>query len=161
MLKQQKKTVLMIGEGKTEEIFLKHMQSLYASQAVTFQIKSATGGSPEMILHTAIKQSPYQYDRCYVLMDSDVPISDEVYEKAHAHGICIIKTEPMCLECMLLAVLDKKVPANSQKCKTQFANLLGVAGIQKRSLGKYFARDVLDNSINATIQALINVFLQL
>ena len=85
MIHQPSRTVLLIGEGKTERIFLKHLKSLYIYRGcgVAATIQSADGKGPEYIVDYAIRRScRIQSDRILVLLDTDISIGVDTRNKA-------------------------------------------------------------------------------
>ncbi len=141
-------TLIIVGEGAHEEAFLRHMASLYdgreTNQKIT--IKSADGGSPGDIIHSAIKNRHSKYDRKYVLMDSDVKIPEKDIQTSKKNKVEIICSKPICLEGMLLDILDQKIPSTAQACKSSLHPKLDGLPTDKNSYSKLFDKHVLDNT---------------
>lgn len=144
----QQSTLLVVGEGPHDKAFIEHMKSLYDSrnngQKVT--VKPGDGGSPESILHTAIKERHISYDRRYVLMDSDLPLSDKARALSEKHKLVVIQSEPVCLEGMLLDALGQKVPGGNQACKARLHPQLAGKPTDKGSYAVLFDKPFLDNT---------------
>ena len=121
MKRRPSRTVLLIGEGKTEEIFLEHLKSLYIFHrcGVAATIQSAGGGGPAHIVDHAIKQSHLKdFDRILVLLDTDISIKVDTRNKARKHKIELVKSPP-CFEGLLLDILNQRVPPKNTDCKKQ------------------------------------------
>jgi hypothetical protein len=152
-------TLVILGEGACEKAFLAYLKDLYAKdtgQKITLQ--SADGGSPEDIVKTAIKKSrDIAYDRKFILMDSDIKISDKAKSLAKESNITIILSEPLCLEGMLLKLLDQKVPTSSQKCKSLLHPQLDGKATDKHSYRKLITVDILEQSTIEQIVLLLRI----
>ena len=121
MKRRPSRTVLLIGEGKTEKIFLKHLKSLYISRGcgVAVNIQSADGKGPEYIVNYAIRRScRIQSDRILVLLDTDISIEVDTRNKASNNNIELVESTP-CFEGLLLDILKQRVPPKSAQCKKQ------------------------------------------
>ena len=121
MKRRPSRTVLLIGEGKTEKIFLKHLKSLYIFRGcgVAVNIQSADGKGPEYIVNYAIRRScRIQSDRILVLLDTDISIEVDTRNTARKHKIELVKSTP-CFEGLLLDILNQRVPPKNTDCKKQ------------------------------------------
>ena len=121
MIHQPSHTLLLIGEGKTERIFLKHLKSLYIFRdcGVAATIQSADGGGPEHIVDYTITQSHLKgFDRILVLLDTDISIEVDTRNKARKHNIELVESTP-CFEGLLLDILNQGVPPKNTDCKKQ------------------------------------------
>ncbi|TOB29846.1 hypothetical protein, partial [Vibrio parahaemolyticus] len=58
------------------------------------KVESADGGSPRDILKSALKNRHADYDKKYVLMDSDVAVSQQDRDFARKNRIEIIQSTP-------------------------------------------------------------------
>lgn len=66
-------------------------------------------GSPLAIVKSALKNKHADYDKRYVLMDSDIEIPQQCLAYAKKNKVTIILSTPVCLEGMLLEVLELRV----------------------------------------------------
>jgi diaminopimelate decarboxylase len=72
-----------------------------SGQRVT--VASADGGSPVTMVETTYQKYRHvSFDRCYLLLDEDVAISQQVRDKARKWHIQLVISTPHCLEGMLL-----------------------------------------------------------
>lgn len=155
-----KTSLIIVGEGAHDQAFLCHMKELYDGRETnqSVKIESADGGSPKDIIDVAIKKSKIAaYDKQYVLMDSDIPISNEEQSRAKKKKIIILFSEPICLEGMLLDVLGQKTPSTNQACKDKLHPLLTGKPTEKQSYRVKFPKPVLDTTTKQTIVNLRNV----
>lgn len=127
---RQRTTLLIVGEGATEEAFLKHLRSLYCAdrQGPRVTIKNAYGKGPENVLRVAIHElrRAADYDRVAVLMDTDIPWTAQLRKQAREHGIELLGCSP-CIEGLFLQMLGNKAPASSTACKKELAKYLTIA----------------------------------
>lgn len=152
-------TLVILGEGACEKAFLSYLKDLYAKntgQKITLQ--SADGGSPEDIVKTAIKKSrDIAYDRKFILIDSDIEMTDRTIALARASNITIILSEPLCLEGMLLKLLGQKIPNSSQKCKSLLHPQLDGKATEKNSYKQLITVEILEQSSIEQIILLLNI----
>ncbi|MDA9557265.1 hypothetical protein N9R79_07165 [Vibrio sp.] len=120
-------TLLIVGEGIHDKAFINHMKDCYDERqnGQRVKVESSDGGSPRNILMSAHKAKEADYDRRFVLMDADVPITQQDHAYAKKHNITIIISNPICLEGMLLDVLGIKPGTNSDGCKVKIRPYLG------------------------------------
>jgi len=140
--------LIIIGEGPHDKAFLNHLKDLYDSrtsgQKIT--IETADGGSPKDIIRSAFKNKHISYDYRCVLMDSDIPLSDENKNTAKKYKINIIQSRPICLEGMLLEVLNQIAPNTNAKCKALLHPQLSGKPTEKESYRIQFTKPILDVS---------------
>ena len=77
---QVRKTLLIVGEGDSEEAFLKHLRELYCSggSGVAVTVRNAHGKGPENVIDHAARQARiYSYDARAALLDTDIPWTDK------------------------------------------------------------------------------------
>ena len=108
-------TVLLIGEGKTEQAFFKHLKSLYIFRGcgVAVKIHTAKGKGPEYIVNYAVRRSRR------------------------------FESEP-CFEGLLLAMLGKSVPRTSKQCKQPCGKIFSAPLTTQESYQELLTRDILD-----------------
>ena len=134
--KLQKKTVLAFGEGEDEKIFLRHLDKCYCRKdKVTVASSSAGGGGPLNVVQKAVQyRRGIRRDSEFVVLDTDIPWSNEMKEYAAEEKLELIGNEP-CLEAFFLNILESEHPwrgATTAKCKEYFA---------KHCKGGYFDED--------------------
>jgi hypothetical protein len=150
-MRKIRKTLLLVGEGKTEKAFLEHLCSLYCAdrQGVAVTIRNAYGGGPENVVDRAIRYSGnFSYDRVAVLMDTDRPWDDETRKRAKKNNITLIGSEP-CIEGMLLGILEQAVPegTSSKACKGIIQKKLPNRDLtEKESYQPCFSRSTLESA---------------
>ena len=156
----KKTTLIIVGEGLHEKAFLTHMKNLYSQRdsGQTVKIDTGNGGSPHDIIKGTIKKiSHLAYDRKFILMDSDVEITNSDLNEAKNQGITVLLSEPICLEGMLLEILGESVPNSAKQCKSQLHPKLNGRPTESNSYAIKFTKPILDNSIKPTIIELRSV----
>lgn len=147
--RQVSKTLLVFGEGFGEEMFLKHLKSLYHSRdnGIGIKIYKGKGGDPYNIIIDAYKV-PGAFDRKIVVLDNDKTETEiiKARQEAKKRSIELIENTP-CLEFVLVSILDKKPHSRDSKwCKGEFESKY--LDKKKRSeLDEYlklFPKDLLD-----------------
>ncbi len=141
-------SLIVVGEGIHDRAFLNHMKDNYDGRETgqVVKVESSDGGSPRNILMSAQKSQEAAYDKRYVLMDSDVPISQQDWAYAKKHKIEVVLSSPLCLEGMLLEVLGIKAGNCGDSCKAKLRPYLGGCPTQKTSYQKSFPKSVLDTT---------------
>lgn len=154
-----KKTLLIVGEGPQEEAFIKHLKSLFIERKSnqTIKVQSADGGSPRSIIEYVVRKRHTQYDRRYILMDSDVVLSAADKAYATKNDINILQSKPICLDCMLLKILGEQVPNSNKKCKKQLHSLLNGPPTAAASYAKLFTQKLLADAKEKAITELIEL----
>ena len=116
-------TLLAVGEGITDKVFLNYLRSLYCGnyEGVQLTTRPAHGKNPQHIINFVINQTG-AYDKRLAFLDSDVVIPEDVLKKAQQNKIIIILSKP-CLEGMLLCIHDKLPPTKADPCKKELKNL--------------------------------------
>jgi hypothetical protein len=148
-------SLIVVGEGPHDKAFISHMKSLYDTRNTgqTVKVESATGGSPITIVKSALKNKHADYDRKYVLMDSDVEISQKCLSYAKQNKVTIILSTPVCLEGMLLEVLGRRVAegTTNSECKRRLHPELSGEPTCKDSYSTLFTLSVLNETKKVTI----------
>lgn len=120
--RQAKRTLLVLGEGLGEKVFLDHLKALYSyDNNIDIKIIRGKGGSADRIVADTDK-IPGDYDRKVVVLDNDKAEAEmkKARQDAKKKGIELIENTP-CLEHMFLLILDKKANGkNSTWCKNEF-----------------------------------------
>lgn len=153
------KTLILIGEGPCDSAFLKHLKFLYSrntGQKVT--IDSADGGSPNDVIKNTIQKCRHiDYDHRAILLDSDVVIRQQDRDLARQSGIQLIVSKPVCLEGMLLNVLDIEPEKNNKECKSKLHRLLNGPATDRKSYANLFTAEKLNSVETAAIVELLKL----
>jgi hypothetical protein len=140
------KTVLIVGEGDTEKAFLDRLKALYVARdsGVSAKVLNAHGGSPEYIVEFAIRQlKQADYQLVAVLMDTDVPWSQQVRAMVASKKIVLVGAYPCC-DGLLLQILGQPVPDQSDRCKEALAKVLGGKATVPELLAKHLSKELLE-----------------
>lgn len=140
-------TLLIVGEGPIDKAFINHMKGLYGGQHTGQKVKvdSADGGSPADIIETTIRKYRHaHYDKRFILIDEDVPIRQQDYDSARKAKIELVVSKPICLEGMLLDVLEQDIPSTNAGCKASLHPQLSGSPRQPESYTDKFPKAVLD-----------------
>lgn len=149
------KTVLIVGEGDTEKAFLDHLKRLYVTRGcgVSVTVRNAHGKGPGNVIDAAMRHAKNgDFDIVAVLMDTDLPWTNEVRALAREHKICMVGATP-CVDGLLLQILGKRVPEQSKRCKEAFHARLGRKPFVREAYEADFLKPLLDMK-SATIPAL-------
>lgn len=149
------KTVLIVGEGDTEKAFLDHLKRLYVTRGcgVAVTVRNAHGKGPGNVIDAAMRHAKNgDFDIVAVLMDTDLPWTDEVRILAREHRICMVGATP-CVDGLLLQILGERVPEQSKRCKDAFHARLGRKPFVREAYEPDFSKPLL-NKKSATIPAL-------
>jgi len=92
------------------------------------------------------------FDIVAVLMDTDLPWTDEVRTLAREHRICLVGATP-CVDGLLLQILGERVPAQSNRCKGAFHARLGRKPFVREAYEQDFLKPLL-NQKGKTIPSL-------
>jgi len=139
-------TVLLVGEGTTEQAFLRYITSLYISRGcgVGVTIRNARGKGPDHVVDYAIRQCRNAaYDRIVVLLDTDLEMSAAVRRRARTKKVQIIGSTP-CIEGLLLAILGEHVPETSEECKQRYGGVLPARLMLLEDYSEHFPKNLLD-----------------
>lgn len=156
----QQTTLIIVGEGSHEKAFLSHMKVMYdlRNSGQKVKIIKGDGGSPYDVINSTIKKSSHAaYDFKFILMDNDVPIKQQDYDLAKNQNIEILLSEPLCLEGMLLEVIDLKPLNTAEACKKLLHPLLSGKPTEPYSYETLFTKTVLDKTKKLTIVRLKNI----
>lgn len=155
--KSQKITVLAFGEGEDEKIFLRHLDKCYCRKdKVTVASSSAGGGGPMNVVKKAVQyRRGIKRDSEFVVLDTDIPWSDEMKKYAREQDLELIGNEP-CLEAFFLDILASEHPwksANTAKCKEYFAEHCKGGYFDEDECIRLFSKGLL-NSARTRVPAL-------
>ena len=150
----QKKTCLIVCEGKADKSFLAFLQSYYQHTDWSFKIEKA-GGDPQTVVIRAIKIGA-GYTKVYCVSDNDTRITKRI-----PRSYSSIRLSP-CLEGKLL--LLKFSLSISQNIKSKFLEQFGreAQKITKEDWTRQISKEEieswrqLDSELNSLIQAFEN-----
>ena len=120
-----RKTLLAVGEGKSDTALLKYLKSMVCNdgEGLAVTIRNANGKGPNNVISTAIGATTIAYyDKKLCLLDTDIKWTNENKHAAIKNSIELVGSIP-CLEGMLLKILGQSVPHDSATCK-QHLNLI-------------------------------------
>lgn len=127
------RTVLLVGEGDAEVLFLQHLKSLYVHRGsgVAVTIKNARGKGAAHVVDFARRQSSNAaFDAVAALLDTDTDWSNKTQAAASKARVKVITCEP-CLEAVLLAVHQRPVQGRSSaQLKKDFFDRFGAPAHQ-------------------------------
>ena len=143
------RTLLVFGEGFGEEMFLKHLKSIYLCRdsGISIKICKGRGGTPHDIIIDAYR-TPGAFDRKIVILDNDRTKTEitKARQEARRRNIELIENIP-CLEFLLVSILDEKPSEKSSGwCKGEFESKY----LNKKKRGepneykKLFPKELLD-----------------
>ena len=143
---QVRKTLLIVGEGDSEEAFLKHLRDLYCSggAGVAVTVRNAHGKGPENVIDHAARQAKiYSYNARAALLDTDIPWTDKLKKAARKAKIDMIGSIP-CFEGLLLSILGKRPHDQCVDCKKAIQQLINVDLTERQAYAKHFPKPVLN-----------------
>ena len=141
-----RKTLLIVGEGDSEEAFLKHLRDLYCSggAGVAVTVRNAHGKGPENVIDHAVRQAKiYSYDARAALLDTDIKWTDKLKKDARKAKINMIGSTP-CFEGLLLSILGKRPADQCADCKKAIQQLIDIDLTERKTYAKHFPKAVLD-----------------
>ncbi|MCL1476646.1 MAG: hypothetical protein MH219_03285 [Marinobacter sp.] len=151
-----KTTLLIVGEGPDDQAFIKHMDQQFRADntGVKPTIEKQSGGSPGNIITNAARKYEHRsFDLRFFLLDSDIPISQQDYDKARKYGYRIILWAPVCLEGALLDVLGENVDGIdlATALKRRLHPLLNGPHTDCKSYAQLFPKTLLEKTSNESV----------
>ncbi len=151
---QVRKTLLIVGEGDSEEAFLKHLRYLYCSggagAAVT--VRNAHGKGPENVINHAEKLARiYSYDAHTALLDTDILWTEKLKKDARKAKIDMVGSIP-CFEGLLLSILEKHPADQCADCKKAIQQLIEIDLTKHESYARHFPKAVLDAARSKVVE---------
>lgn len=141
--RQVAKTVLIVGEGDAELIWLGHLKRLFVSRGcgLVVTIKNAHGKGAAHVVDVAIRQSRNAaFDVKAVLLDTDTDWTQQVKVLAKEAGVEIVAATP-CLEGLLLRAHGCRVTGRtSARLKSDFAKRFGADALDIKVYQQHFPR---------------------
>lgn len=163
MVRPVRRTVLICGEGKSEEALFLHMRQIYTcgrpdSPRVT--VKKSGGKGSNHVIYTLLGQAARaQFDKLVACLDMDLPPDAEASREATRTRIIRIEMRP-CLEAFLLEILGHVAAETSAACKQRLRQVDQRAPFEPGFFDDHFPRNVLDARRHAVpaLDALLQVF---
>ncbi|MFM2253188.1 MAG: hypothetical protein RJB68_1525 [Pseudomonadota bacterium] len=156
------KTVLIVGEGYSEEYFLKHLVSLYVYRGcgVSVNVKNARGMGAAHVVDETIRQSRNaDFDCRAALLDTDVGWNQKTESTARKAHIRIFQSNP-CLEALLLQIHQKQTQNRTTlQLKQAFEAAFGDPAWEPRIYPRFFTKALLEDARTkvATLQTLLTL----
>lgn len=143
------RTVLLVGEGNSEVVLLRHLKAIYVirGSGVAVTIKNAHGKGAAHVVDVAIRQSRNaEFDLKAVLLDTDTDWNDKTKATARKAKVQVVAADP-CLEALLLAAhgypVQGKTTAN---LKQEFSDRFGACAFEPKVYEKYFSKEVIEKA---------------
>lgn len=160
-----KTTLLIVGEGADDQAFIKHMNQQFRADNpdIKPRIEKQSGGSPGNIITNAVRKYEHlQFDQRFFVVDSDIPLTQQEYDKARAHGYRVILWAPVCLEGALLEVLGERVGGHdaAMSLKRRLHPLLDGSHTDSTAYKHRFPRAVLEKAVNESVVTVRQVLQQ-
>lgn len=157
-------TLLLVGEGESEEAFLNHVKALYAPRGCGLSVKviCARGKGAAHVVDTAIRQSRhFDYDTVATLLDTDTDWGPDVAQRAAEHGIHVLMSEP-CFEAMMLRAIKRPAEGSADALKKRFVQHVNGDALEPRNYGATFGDEALRaaRSIERTLDLLLRLLRQ-
>lgn len=145
--KSVRQTLLIVGEGDAEVIFVRHVKAVCAeSVGRSVQTINAHGKGGMHVLQKAINHMKNRdYDKVVLLLDTDIDWSNAERAKAAKKRIGVIESTP-CLEAWLLQIAGVQVEGDTRVCKRAFHGQFGCEAHQDGYMEKHFSREILDKA---------------
>ncbi|WP_312283657.1 hypothetical protein [Candidatus Igneacidithiobacillus taiwanensis] len=125
-IRQQYRTLLLVGEGEADEAFLLHVKSLYVQRGSGLRVTvgCAHGKGAKHVVDYAIRQRRVrEYDRIAALLDTDTDWTPAVQQRARQNSILVLKSVP-CIEGMLLRTIRQNADGSTRELKARFASFV-------------------------------------
>lgn len=154
-------TILIVGEGRTEEAFLKHIKSLFVPRGcdLRLDIKQARGKGAGHVVEQAIRIAQNaKYYRVAALLDTDEGWSPSVEKKARQKKIQILKSDPR-FEALMLRLLGHNPVGNSADMKAQLSPFVSDDATVSENYQQHFSQAVIlqGRRSEATIDSLLRL----
>tara|TARA_B100001105_G_scaffold143007_1_gene114642 strand:- start:2092 stop:2592 length:501 start_codon:yes stop_codon:yes gene_type:complete len=141
-----KRSIIAIGEGEAEAVFLDHVKALYVPRGcgTSLRIKTALGKGGKGVLDYAERQcAGLAHDVRILLLDTDVDWHDQQRRRARQLGFLVVESTP-CLEAWLLAIHRDERPRSSAQHKRAFEARFHQAAHSPSVYVQHFAKPVLE-----------------
>jgi len=153
------RTLLIVGEGRAEEAFIKHLKQIYISRGcgLSVTVKNARGKGAKHIVEWTVRQmANAEFDKVAVLLDTDKDWSPSVAAKARRKKVIILTSDP-CFEAVLLRALGKYPVGDAKALKKAIAPYLKGDATKSENYREYFSDEQLKvaRTREATIDELL------
>ncbi len=155
------RTLLIVGEGRHEEAFLKHVKQIYAPRGcgLVVTIKNARGKGAKHVIDWTIRQiANIDYDEVAVLLDTDTDWSPSVAKIARQKKIHVLASDP-CFDAVMLRLLGVRPDADAKNMKKALAPYLNHAPAEQESYAEHFGKTCLEagRGSESTINELLSL----
>ncbi|EMP54580.1 hypothetical protein MSNKSG1_14762 [Marinobacter santoriniensis NKSG1] len=152
-------TLLVVGEGADDKAFITHMKQIFCPRGSgrRAKVEAGDGGSPGNIITNAVRSFRGEdYDHRILVLDSDVPPTEQDRRKAKSNGYTIILWSPTCLEGALLDVLGEPVREHesASSLKKRLHPALDGAHTSSDAYQRLFPEPVLTATTNKSVVSL-------
>ena len=148
--RQAARTLLLVGEGDAEVLFLQHLKALYVQRGsgVAVTIKNARGKGAAHVVDFARRQSiNAAFDQVAALLDTDTNWDDKTRAAARRAKVQVLPCEP-CLEAVLLRIHGWSVDVRlTAQLKHDFAQRFGVPASDAVVWRQHFHREVIEAAL--------------
>ena len=138
------RTLLLVGEGETEQAFLQHVKTLYVSRGggLRVTVRCAHGKGAGHVVDYAIRQRVHQFDQIAALLDTDAGWNAAVQKRAREKHIQLLKSEP-CFEAMLLRAIGQTANGSAKDLKARLAPWVQDDALDSRHYATHFGLEAL------------------
>lgn len=156
------RTILVVGEGYSEEYFLKHLVGLYVQRGCGFRfdVKNARGKGGAHVVNVAIRQSRNaDFDHRVALLDTDVGWDQKTESIARKERIQVLASTP-CLEGLLLQIHKKPIQdRTTEQLKQAFEAAFAAPASEPSIYPRFFTKALLEDARTAvaTLQTLLTL----
>lgn len=141
-------TVLVVGEGLAEKVFLLHIRDLYTGKQEGYRlvVRNARGKEAGNVVDHALKFGAWaHYDSVAALLDTDAGWTPAVRKRAQRGRVELLLSDP-CLEAWLLRVLGQGQEGNTKAQKDRFRQHFGGDAHDTDVIARRLTRPVLDKA---------------
>ena len=161
-------TILIYCEGQKDCDFVKHLKSIFCNnKSKIIKVQPGQGGGPSIMIQNAVNfNHGAEYKEKYIFLDSEQlnkGDKKEHEEEAKSKGITLIWS-PICLENLLLQILDNCPPMNKANKAKEYKNYFEEHYNQgksqlKKLLPKLFPKEKLNEKKDTipTLKQLIKI----
>ena len=156
------RTLLIVGEGRTEEAFLNHVKMLYAPRGcgLSVSVKNARGkGAKHVVEWTRRQIANADFDTVAAMLDTDQDWSEAVARQARAGRIVVLKSEP-CFEALMLRLQGQNDIGDAKSLKKAFATYVNNDATRPENYARNFDKALLESRRNQepTLDSLLKLF---
>ncbi|SCC92978.1 conserved hypothetical protein [Thiomonas sp. X19] len=159
-IRPQYRTLLLVGEGETEQAFLQHVKALYVQRGsgLRVTVRCAHGKGAGHVVDYAIRQRIHQFDHVAALLDTDAGWSAAVQKRAREKRIQVLKSEP-CFEAMLLRAIGQSANGLTKDLKTRLSPFVQGDALNPHNYATHFGVDALyaGRGIEPTLDELLRL----